>query len=348
MAEVTDAGGTPVPGASVTFQVLQGALDSGSASPVTAITNGQGIAQTTWTLGASVTSSFLGQQALRASLTNYPNATTTTFGANVVAGPPIQLAFTVQPPSGSAGNTISPSVRVTIEDAFGNPTQASEDVTITLDGGTAGAHLAGTTVQSTTSGSYPGVAVFFDLSVDTAGTAYTFSATAPGLAPAGSMPFNVTAATTPRWITQTPLATARGFAAAAVGPDGRIYVAGGASASASFEAYDPVTGADTALADMPIARRLFPLVAGSDDRIYAIGGEDASGTNVSRVDAYDTGTNAWTQVADLAGADSEFGAVTGADGRIYVFNGSGDRASWPIRPRRTPGAAWEARRGSAR
>jgi hypothetical protein len=318
--QVLDAFGTPVAGVAVTWRVGSG---GGSFSPATTSTDAKGFTQTTWTLGTTPGQDVGGAYYGGVSGLSYG----VTYSAEAVTGPPSQLAFTVQPPAGTAGNTLAPSIQVAVEDQYGNVvTSPSFNVSLALNGGTAGATLDGTTTLSSTflnPPEFPGVAVFWNLSVDTAGTAYRLSATSAGLATASSNPFDITPATTSQWIAQSgTLLMTRQIAVAAVGPDGRIYVAGDAGPSASFEAYDPVTGSSTALADLPVARIFFALASGSNGLVYAIGGRDSSDNTISRVDAYDTSTNTWAQVADLPAPDDSLCAASGGDGRLYAINGS--------------------------
>ena len=104
-------------------------------------------------------------------------------GAPVAA----KLAFLQQPSNASTGATIAPAVTVAIEDSNGNAvTGASNPVTLALTSGTG---LAGTLIVTPQNG----VATFSTLSVSNAGT-YTLAATTPGLTPATSSGFTISAA----------------------------------------------------------------------------------------------------------------------------------------------------------
>jgi hypothetical protein len=104
-------------------------------------------------------------------------------GAPVAA----KLAFLQQPSNGTAGAAIAPAVTVAIEDSNGNTvTGASNPVTLALTSGTG---LAGTLTVTPQNG----VATFSSLSVSNAGT-YTLAATTPGLSPATSTGFTISAA----------------------------------------------------------------------------------------------------------------------------------------------------------
>ena len=85
------------------------------------------------------------------------------------------------------GATVSPAVQVVIQDANGNTvTAATNPVTLALVGGNG---LGGTLTVTPRNG----IATFSDLSVNTAGTGYTLSATSPALTSAVSAAFNINA-----------------------------------------------------------------------------------------------------------------------------------------------------------
>ncbi|HEY6061681.1 MAG TPA: Ig-like domain-containing protein, partial [Gemmatimonadales bacterium] len=101
-----------------------------------------------------------------------------------------KLGFFVQPSNAAGGATISPSVQVEIQDAGGNRvTTATNSVTLAI--GTnpkSGSHLSGTLTRAAVAG----VATFNNLSIDSAATGYTLSASSSGLTGATSSTFNIT------------------------------------------------------------------------------------------------------------------------------------------------------------
>lgn len=102
----------------------------------------------------------------------------------------VKLAFTVQPSNATAGVAIGPAVVMAIEDASGNTvTGAANVVTVSIGTNPTGGTLAGTVSVS----SVNGVATFSNLHLDKAGTGYTLTATATGLAGATSTRFDITA-----------------------------------------------------------------------------------------------------------------------------------------------------------
>jgi alpha-tubulin suppressor-like RCC1 family protein len=123
---------------------------------------------------------------LTAAATGLAGATSATFD---VTGTPARLAFTVQPSTATAGAAIAPAVAVTVQDARGNRvTSATTSVTLGIGTNFAGGTLSGTTTVAAVNG----VATFSNLSLDRAGTGYTLTAAATGLAVAISAGFDVT------------------------------------------------------------------------------------------------------------------------------------------------------------
>jgi len=109
---------------------------------------------------------------------------------DVTPGTATNLAVSVQPTATQAGASVTPALEVLARDAFGNTaTSFTGNVTlaITVGTGAPGAVLSGTTTRP----ALAGVALFSDLSVDKAGTGYTLSITASGLAGATSAAFAI-------------------------------------------------------------------------------------------------------------------------------------------------------------
>jgi len=118
------------------------------------------------------------------------DATSTAF--DISAGAPVATTYTGQPTTTSAGTAITPAVRVSVVDAFGNPvTGYSGTVTVSLahDGSALqDASLLGTTTVTATAG----VAEFTDLHIDQSGVGYTLGVRLPaGSSPTVSQPFDI-------------------------------------------------------------------------------------------------------------------------------------------------------------
>lgn len=101
-------------------------------------------------------------------------------------GAAARLGFGVSPGAGEAGEALAPAPEVEAFDAFDNRT-ACPGVVLALEGGNAAATLVGET-QRASSGDR---VVFADLVVDTAGDEFVLVASAPGLVPGRSEPFDV-------------------------------------------------------------------------------------------------------------------------------------------------------------
>jgi hypothetical protein len=124
------------------------------------------------------------------SATSSPLTSATSSSFNVTAGSATQLLFTVQPSNVPANSSISPAVQVSIEDAQGNVTSATTQVTVAIGSNPASGTLSGTVAVNAVNG----VATFSTLSINTIGTGYTLTASASPLTPATSNSFNVTSA----------------------------------------------------------------------------------------------------------------------------------------------------------
>ena len=107
---------------------------------------------------------------------------------NISAGGPDHLAITVPPSNTTAGASITPSIQVEIRDQFDNLVGgATNTVTLAIDANPGGGTLSGTTTQNAVGG----VATFFALSIDRAGSGYTLRASASGLTPQTSGAFTI-------------------------------------------------------------------------------------------------------------------------------------------------------------
>src|SRR5207247_9819515 len=111
-------------------------------------------------------------------------------------GPGRQLALTVQPCSTTAGTIITPAVRVTVQDAFGNRVTSFPSgrptITVAIGNNPGGDTLSGTKARLTGTGGNAGIATFNDLSIAKAGEGYTLTAASTGLTGTESAAFNVT------------------------------------------------------------------------------------------------------------------------------------------------------------
>jgi len=179
VAKVAASDGVGVAGTTVTFAVATG---GGSVGSPTVVSDANGLAQTTWTLGPGA-----GAQSVTATagtLTNSP----LTYTATSTAAAASKLVVTTQPVSTSAGAFLS-AIVVTAEDANGNvATSFTGPVAIALGTTTSGAALNGTASVNAVAG----VATFSTLTINKAFSGYTLIALASGLTSATTSAFNIT------------------------------------------------------------------------------------------------------------------------------------------------------------
>jgi protocatechuate 3,4-dioxygenase beta subunit len=194
-ATITASGGSSTANITVTARDGSGNLLAGATVVLAATGTGNTLTQPVGTTnGAGVATGTLSSTAAGVkivSATISGVAVTQTDTVTVNAGSAAALSFTVQPSNATAGATISPSIKVAAQDAFGNPdTTYTGSVTVAISTNPNGGTLAGTKIRSAVAG----VATFNDLSIDKAGTGYVLQATATGLTVGTSSAFNITAA----------------------------------------------------------------------------------------------------------------------------------------------------------
>lgn len=153
--------------------------------------------------------------ALSATATGLQAATSEPF--DIAVGPAVQLAFSVQPRTATAGVKLSPAIQVTVRDAQGNTATAfAGNVTLAIGTNPAGGTLSGTKTVAAVAG----VASFTTLSLDKSGRGYTLSAAATALTEATSAAFDVIpAAPTKLVFTVNPGTTTAG---ATISPAARV------------------------------------------------------------------------------------------------------------------------------
>ncbi|HEY6108659.1 MAG TPA: hypothetical protein VIV56_07130, partial [Gemmatimonadales bacterium] len=123
-----------------------------------------------------------------------------------------KLSFTGQPSLTAAGSAITPAVKVTALDQFDNvATSFAGNVTVAIGTNANAGTLSGTTTIAAAAG----VATFSTLSIDSAGTGYTLTATATSLTDGTSSTFNIIpGAATHLVFTQQPTTATAGAAIA--------------------------------------------------------------------------------------------------------------------------------------
>ncbi len=177
VVRLEDDNGNGVGGKAITWVVATG---GGSVNPVTVTTRPNGLAKTQWTLGPAA-----GANLLNAVFSGLPSVP---FTATAQAGTATKLAFIQSPVSTSAGSTITPAVKVAVQDGAGNTVASATDaVTLTIGANPGTGTLSGTTTVSAVNG----VATFPDLSIEKTGNGYTLTASAGTLGGATSATFDI-------------------------------------------------------------------------------------------------------------------------------------------------------------
>jgi hypothetical protein len=182
VAEVRATDGGGVAGHTVQFAVTAG---GGSVAPTSAITDANGRASTTLTLGQTP-----GTNTISVTATGLPPASVS---ATATHGAASQLAFVQQPTNTTSQTLISPAVVVEVRDQFGNRVTsgigATLDIALALSGGAASAVL-GPNTAATTQSAVAGRATF-NVSVDKTGTGYLLTASGPSVSNVVSAPFDI-------------------------------------------------------------------------------------------------------------------------------------------------------------
>jgi hypothetical protein len=186
VARVVGGDGLGVEGALVSFFLRAG---GGTLGATTVATDANGLAQTSWRLGALV-----GAQSAGASVAGV--SISATFGAIAGAAAPARLVVTAEPASAVVGAVIAPVI-FTAQDAAGNAATAfTGPVTIALGDNTANAALSGTTTVNAVAG----VATFTTLALNRVGAGYTLVGSTAGVTSAITGAFDVLGTTAGRLV----------------------------------------------------------------------------------------------------------------------------------------------------
>ncbi len=142
---------------------------------------------------------------------------------------------------------------------------------------------------------------------------------------------------TNQWTYRTSMSSKRLEHAAVLGPDGNIYVFGGAKSPSdalahdyldTTEVYDPDTDTWSQRKSMPAGKAFHAAVLGSDNRIYILGGseEGESSRPLGDVYIYDPAKDSWSRGPSMNIPRSTLAAVATPDGKIYAIGGTDDGA----------------------
>ncbi|WP_224369201.1 beta strand repeat-containing protein [Hyalangium versicolor] len=200
--QVLDAAGNPITGSTVPVTLTLGGPAGGTLGGTTTVSAVQGVATFSNLfiqkagVGYTVTAGSSGLQS----------ATSGAFFITPAAA--ARLAFSVQPSNTGVGTVITPAVKVSVQDAFGNlALGATPSITLALATNPSGATLGGTTTVA----AVDGVATFDTLSIGKAGSGYKLSAAAGALTSTTSTAFNVQTGSAARLVfTQVPTSTTAG------------------------------------------------------------------------------------------------------------------------------------------
>ena len=169
----------------------------GTLSGGSAVTVASGIATFP---GLSIDTAGSGYTLKASSTPSYTTATSAAFNVTGGIGAPSKLAFVQGPSVAAVGATMTPPVKVAVEDANGNveTSDNATQVSLAIATNPAGGTLSGGSAVTVASG----IATFPGLSIDTAGSGYTLKASSnPSYNAATSAAFDITNGTPQAWTT---------------------------------------------------------------------------------------------------------------------------------------------------
>lgn len=297
-AQVTDQGGHPVAGVTVTFSVTAG---GGSVAGATQVTNANGIATVgSWTLGPAA-----GVNELQAAFNTGASRGYTMFVATATRNP-----WTAQAPLPTARANVAAGVINGL---------------IYVVGGCCGytsANEAYDPAHNTWSSKAPmPIAVAFEGTEGAVvnGILYLIGGNASGFCTPANQAYNPA---TDSWAILASMPTPRCHLAV-VALNGLVYAIGGTNTSGSFwysnvEVYNPATNSWSAAAAMPTPRS--GLAAGVlNGLVYVAGGSNP--TTLATVEAYNPATNSWSTQTSMSTARSDLG-VGVLGGKLYAIGGA--------------------------
>jgi hypothetical protein len=180
VVKVTAADGIGASGVTVNFAAVTG---GGSVSPASAVTDANGLAQTTWTPGNTA-----GTQTATATAVGL-NGSPVSFTATVNQTVATKLVFTSAPVAGASVDAQSTlGLVVAAQDADGDVvTSFTGSVALSIGTGPTGSTLSG----ATTVAAVAGVATFTNIGLALPGTGYVLNAATAGLTTAATPAFNI-------------------------------------------------------------------------------------------------------------------------------------------------------------
>ncbi len=203
--EVEDAGGNRVTSSTASITIAIGANPAaGTLSGTVTVNAVNGLASFSSLAIDNVGTGY----TLTASSSGLSTGTSSAF--NIQAGGAAKLRFAQQPTDAIAGQIISPSVTVRVEDANGNlVTSSSATISVAISTNPGGGTLSGTL----TTNAVNGIATFSNLAIDKYGTGYTLQAVSGSLSGVISNGFNISPASPSQLVvSQQPTTTTVGLA----------------------------------------------------------------------------------------------------------------------------------------
>ena len=130
---------------------------------------------------------------------------------DITAATKAKLAFSVEPSNAEVDTVVAPSIKIEIQDTYGNKTADTDSITLVINNDPP----TGTTLGGTLSvAAVAGEATFSDIDLNKVGVGFTLDATAGGLTTATSSAFDITTTPTQLVITQEPADVYANFAIA--------------------------------------------------------------------------------------------------------------------------------------
>jgi N-acetylneuraminic acid mutarotase len=141
--------------------------------------------------------------------------------------------------------------------------------------------------------------------------------------------------TTRTWSATSPMNSARLSGKGVLLPNGRVLVAGGVepaagggTAAATAEIYDPVKGAWSATGALPGHRTEFTMNVLPDGRVLVAGGRSGPSMTVDNTAyLYDPGVGTWTQTGSMTNARVQHASALLPTGRVVVISGAGTKTT---------------------
>ncbi len=239
-----------------------------------------------------------------------------------------KLVFTQQPGGGAANDVWTQQPKVEVQDAAGNTVTSDNSTLINLAIGNnpGSGELSGTIGVTVISG----VATFMDLKIDKGGWDYSLVASAYGLDPGSSNPFDI------EGFSGTPgsMSTPRTSHTATLLNGGKILIAGGhngTNAVASAEIYNPATGTFSPTpGGMNEARYGHTATLLPDNKVLITGGKNQYNFELDSAEIFDPASGTYSEITNkMSAARHGHTATRLVDGNVLITGGfNGESGNW--------------------